>query len=101
MQKEITGEEFGKFRLFTEPGEGIQVAMQDILKIFSGAEGYETNLNRLRRGSDIHVVETETGELVEVITLINLIESVVSTPGADRMNLYDMIGAIEDAVVTC
>lgn len=97
VKREITGD-FGHATIFTEPGQGVRISIEDVLEIFGKVKGYRTNLNRQRKDSNICILE-DAGELVEVITLSMLIESVVTTPEAERWRLYDMIMQIEDAVI--
>lgn len=79
--------------LFVAYGEGVKLPLEDMENIFG--EEFLENVEQDMGDSEPLYVDDE-GDKIQVITIPTLIEAAINT---DRIALYGLLGAVEDALV--
>lgn len=100
MRKElsITNNENNEkwFSMYVIYGDGVRLPIEDMENLFGGE--FLDNVEFLTEDSEPLIVNDD-GEDVPVITLVTLIQAVISCENPDMLTLYGLLQKVEDALV--
>lgn len=82
--------------VFIVYGEGVRLPLEDMENIFG--EEFLENVERDLGDSEPLYADYD-GDKIQAITIPTLLDGVLSTEDADRIALYSLLGAVEDALV--